>query len=69
MIDCDNSMILEVCVFECCFIKYAGKESVKDAPNMDSAALYAMIFGSEKFDDIVGKNLMCSKVVLCNLFR
>lgn len=32
-----------------------GKEGVDDAPKMDSATLYAMIFGSEKFIPLIGE--------------
>lgn len=32
-----------------------GKEGVEGAPKMDSGALFAMIFGSEKFEPLVGE--------------
>jgi DnaJ-class molecular chaperone len=32
-----------------------GKEGVEGAPTMDSGALFAMLFGSEKFDTYLGQ--------------
>ena len=32
-----------------------GKDGIEGAPKMDSAAMFAMIFGSEKFEPIVGE--------------
>ena len=32
-----------------------GKDGINDAPKMDSASLYAMIFGSEKFEEYIGE--------------
>eukprot|EP00667_Euglena_gracilis_P022248 EG_transcript_24673 len=37
-----------------------GKDGVSDAPQMDSAALYAMIFGSEKFERYIGELQMAT---------
>jgi hypothetical protein len=31
-----------------------GKDGVEEAPKMDPGALYAMIFGSEKFEPLIG---------------
>ena len=31
-----------------------GKDGVEGAPTMDSGALFAMLFGSEKFDSYLG---------------
>jgi DnaJ-class molecular chaperone len=31
-----------------------GKDGIEDTPKMDSGAMFAMIFGSEKFDAILG---------------
>lgn len=32
-----------------------GKEGVEDAPKMDSSALFSIIFGSEKFEPLIGE--------------
>jgi hypothetical protein len=32
-----------------------GKDAVANAPKMDASVLYAMIFGSERFEDIIGE--------------
>lgn len=32
-----------------------GKEGVEDAPKMDSSALYSILFGSEKFEPLIGE--------------
>ena len=32
-----------------------GKDGIEGAPKMDSAAMFAMIFGSEKFEPLVGE--------------
>ena len=39
-----------------------GKEGVEGAPQMDSAALFAMIFGSEKFEPLVGELQLASQM-------
>lgn len=39
-----------------------GKAGVDDAPKMDSAALFAMIFGSEKFEAIVGELMLATQM-------
>jgi hypothetical protein len=39
-----------------------GKEGVGDAPKMDSAAMFAMIFGSEKFEALVGELMLASQM-------
>jgi hypothetical protein len=36
---------------------YIGKEAVESAPKMDASAIYAMIFGSELFESIIGMKL------------
>mmetsp|Transcript_1971 Transcript_1971/g.2609 ORF Transcript_1971/g.2609 Transcript_1971/m.2609 type:complete len:453 (-) Transcript_1971:520-1878(-) len=41
-----------------------GKEGVDDAPLMDSAAFYMMIFGSEKFDAYVGQLKFATMMLL-----
>lgn len=37
-----------------------GKDGVEEAPKMDPGALYAMIFGSEKFEPLIGELSMAS---------
>ena len=40
----------------------SGKDGVEDAPKMESATMFAMIFGSEKFEPIVGRIVaICSE--------
>lgn len=39
-----------------------GKDNVEHAPKMDSGALYAMIFGSEKFEPIIGELKLASEM-------
>lgn len=39
-----------------------GKEGVEGAPKMDSAALFAMIFGSENFEPLVGELQLASQM-------
>jgi hypothetical protein len=39
-----------------------GKGGVEEAPKMDSSALYAMIFGSEKFEPLVGELQLASQM-------
>ena len=34
---------------------HGGRDGVEGAPKMDSSALFAMIFGSEKFEPLVGE--------------
>lgn len=41
-----------------------GKDGVEDAPKVDSATLFAMIFGSEKFVPLVGELKMAAQVSL-----
>jgi hypothetical protein len=40
------------------FLRYDenGKDGVEDAPVMDSSAFYAMIFGSDRFEPLIGKS-------------
>jgi len=40
----------------------AGREGVGDAPKMDSAAMFAMIFGNEKFEELVGELMLASQM-------
>ena len=37
-----------------------GKDGVEEAPKMDPGALYAMIFGSEKFEPLIGELTLAS---------
>ena len=39
-----------------------GKSGVEDMPKMDSSALYAMIFGSEKFEPLIGELKLASQM-------
>jgi X-domain of DnaJ-containing len=39
-----------------------GKDGVDNAPKMDSGALFAMIFGSEKFEPLVGELQLASQM-------
>lgn len=39
-----------------------GKDGVEHAPKMDSGALYAMIFGSEKFEPLIGELKLASEM-------
>lgn len=39
-----------------------GKDGVEEAPKMDPGALYAMIFGSEKFEPIIGELQLASQM-------
>jgi hypothetical protein len=39
-----------------------GKDGVQEAPKMDSGALYAMIFGSEKFEPLIGEVKLASQM-------
>ncbi|CAE7476132.1 ATJ10, partial [Symbiodinium microadriaticum] len=39
-----------------------GKDGVQEAPKMDPGALYAMIFGSEKFEPIIGELQLASQM-------
>ena len=45
---------------------HGGKDGVEGAPKMDSGALYAMIFGSEKFEPLVGTYSATLDAVLQN---
>jgi curved DNA-binding protein CbpA len=42
-----------------------GRDGVAGSPKMDSATLFAMIFGSEKFEPLVGKYgvWVCTSVI------
>ena len=42
-----------------------GKDGVEGAPKMDSAAMFAMIFGSEKFEPIVGELQLAAEMQVC----
>ena len=50
---------------------HGGRDGVEGAPKMDSSALFAMIFGSEKFEPLVGKygyvyeHLKNSIIIIC----
>lgn len=39
-----------------------GKDGVQEAPKMDPGALYAMIFGSEKFEPLIGELKLASQM-------
>ena len=39
-----------------------GKTNVEDAPKLDSSTLFAMIFGSEKFEPLVGELKLASQM-------
>ena len=39
-----------------------GKTNVEDAPQLDSSTLFAMIFGSEKFEPLVGELKLASQM-------
>jgi len=39
-----------------------GKEGVDDAPQMNSSALFAMVFGSEKFDALIGELTLATQM-------
>lgn len=39
-----------------------GRDGVEDAPKMDAGAMYAMIFGSEKFEPLIGELQLASQM-------
>lgn len=41
-----------------------GKQGTEDAPVMDSAAFFAMVFGSDKFDSLVGEMKITSMMTM-----
>lgn len=45
-----------------CSYDQHGKDGVEEAPKMDPGALYAMIFGSEKFEPLIGARAACAAV-------
>jgi curved DNA-binding protein CbpA len=44
---------------------HKGREGVEGAPQMDSSALFAMIFGSEKFEPLVGELQLATQMGTC----
>ncbi len=43
-----------------------GKDGVEGAPKMDASSMYAMIFGSEKFEPLIGESVSYLSFLCCH---
>jgi hypothetical protein len=55
-------MLFKYVLMIVCRYDAGGKDGVDEAPKMDPGALYAMIFGSEKFEPIIGELQLASQM-------